>query len=94
MKNVSHNKNWNMGVVQLYVDPPLTPLIKSKHDENSDKDFVILKLRRDVMSKNPYLYDFKMDLFNNGNTEESLLFFCNFNMTIDASETLGAAEKV
>ena len=63
MKNVSHYKKWNAGLVQLQVDTPHTPLITSKHDDNSEKDFVKMKLRRDPMSENSNPYEFKMALF-------------------------------
>ena len=34
------------------------------------------------------LYEFKMSVFDNGETEEFLLFIRNFNMTLTASGTL------
>ena len=67
------------------MEPPLTPLIKSKHNDNQDKDFVKLKLHRDTTSEKLDLYELKMALFNNGKTEEFLLFVRNFNMTLEAS---------
>ena len=70
IKNVSHKKTWKYGVTQVHVDPPTTPLIKNKHRNNSDKDFVKLKLCRDPTSEKSYLYEFKMALFNNGDTED------------------------
>ena len=48
------------------MEPPLTPLIKSKPDVKSDKDFVKLKLRRDMTSRKSDLYEFKIALFENG----------------------------
>ena len=54
----------------MHVEPPLRPLIKSKHDDKLDKDFVKLKLRRDLTSENLDIYEFKMALFGNGETEE------------------------
>ena len=75
MKNISHKKKWNSSVVQMHVEPPPTPLIKSKHDDNLDKDLGKLKLRRDLTSENLDLYKFKMALFDNSETEE---FFCSF----------------
>ena len=66
MRKNFHKKKWNTGVVQVHVEPPLTPLIKSKPDVKSDKDFVKLKLRRDMTSRKSDLYEFKIALFENG----------------------------
>ena len=60
MQNVYHNKNCNAGLVHLQVDPSPTLLIKSKHNDKLEMDFVILKLRRDPTSENLDLYEFKM----------------------------------
>ena len=59
MKNVFHKKKCNVGVVQLHVDPPPPPLIKSKHDDKLEKDFVNIKLRRDPTSEKLDRYEFK-----------------------------------
>ena len=61
------------GVVQLHVEQPPTPLIKSNHDDNSCKDFVNPKLCRDLTLENSDLYEFKMALFDNGDPEELFL---------------------
>ena len=73
MQNIYHKKMWNAGLVQLHVEPPPTPLIKSKHDDKSEKDFVKVKLHRDPTSENLDVYEFKMALFYNGDRE----FFCS-----------------
>ena len=39
------------------------------------------------------LYDFKMSLFDNVNSEGFLFFVCNFNMTLAASGMLEAGAK-
>ena len=88
INNVSHKKTWNAGVTQVQVEPPLTPLIKIKHDGKSDKDFIKPKLRRYPTSKNSDLYEFKMAVFENGKREEFLMLFCNFNMTLASSGKL------
>ena len=31
MKNVSHKKKWNVGLVQVHMEPPPIPLIKINH---------------------------------------------------------------
>ena len=46
MKNVSNKKSCNLGIMQVHMKPPPIPLIKSKHGDNSEKDYVKLKLRR------------------------------------------------
>ena len=94
MKNVSHKTKWNAGVVLVHVDSPPIPMIKSKHDDKLDKDFVKLELRRDPTSENLDLYEFKMTLFNNGEPEEILLFVRNWNMTFAALGVLEISEKV
>ena len=70
MKNVSHNKSWDLGMIQVHVEPPSAPLIKLKYDVKPDKYFVKLKLRRDPKSLASDLYGFKMSLFVNGESEE------------------------
>ena len=71
----------------------MIPLIKENNDGKSDKDFVKLKLCRDPTLPTSDLYEFKMSLFDNGNTEEFLLFVCNFNTTLAASGTLETGAK-
>ena len=51
------------------MDPTPAPLIRGKHDDNSDKDFVKIELRRDPMSDNSDLYELKMALFDNGESK-------------------------
>ena len=48
MKNVSHKKKWNAGLLQLHVDPPPINLIKGENDDKSEMFFVEMKLRRDL----------------------------------------------
>ena len=50
MMNVSHKKKWNVGTVQVHLDPTPIPLIKIKNNEKQDKYFVEIKLRRDPTS--------------------------------------------
>ena len=50
----------------MHVEPPPTPLIKSKHGDQSDKDFVKLKKCGDMTSERSYLYEFNIALFDNG----------------------------
>ena len=81
-------------MMQVHVEPPPTPLIKSKHGDKSDKDFVKLKLCRYLISAKSDLYEFKMALFDNGDMEEFFLFVRKFNMTLVVSGTLVMVTKV
>ena len=76
------------------METPPNPLIKSKHNDNSDKDFVKLKFLRDSTSATLDIYEFNMDLFDNGDPEEFLFFVQKFNMTLAASETLETGANV
>ena len=71
--------------------PPSIPRIKSDNNDNLDKYFVKLKLRGYLTSEKSYFYQFKMALFNNGNSEDFLLFVRNFNMTLEDSGILEPA---
>ena len=64
MKNTSSNKRQTTGMNHPHIDPPQIQTIKEKHDGNSDKYSVKLKLRRYPTSSTSDLYDFKMSLFN------------------------------
>ena len=69
MKNVSHKKNWNLGTIQVHVDPPPVPLVKRNTNEKLDKDCVKVKLHRYPTSEKSNLYKFKISLFDNGKPE-------------------------
>ena len=84
MENVSHKKTWNAGVTQVHMETLMIPLIKSKHKDKSDKDFVKLKVRRYTTSERSDLYEVNMPLFENGELEAFLFFVRNFNMTLVA----------
>ena len=81
-------------MTQVHVEPPTIPLIKGKYDGKSDKDFVIMKLRRYPKSSMLDLYEFRMSLFDNDKPEEFFLFVRNFNMTSTASGMLEMGEKI
>ena len=51
MMNFSHKKKWNAGTLQVHMDPPPIPTIRSKNDDKSDKDCVKIKLRQDLSSQ-------------------------------------------
>ena len=77
-----HNMNWNARTVQVHVDIPQIPLIKSKNDEKLDKDFVKIKFSRDPISLKLGLYELKMVLFYNSQSEYFLLLTWDFNITL------------
>ena len=86
--DVLQNKNWNTGTVQVHVEPPTIPLIKSKKDDKSDKYFIKVKLRRSPTSEKSDFYEFKVALSDNSKPEEFLLFIWGFKITLKASETI------
>ena len=94
MKNALHKNNLNLGIVQVHVEPPPVPLIKSKNDEKSDKYCAEIKLCIDPTSKNSDLYELKMALFDKGKTEDLLLFVRNFKMMLNTSGTLTSNAKI
>ena len=59
------------------METPLITLIESKNDAKLEKDCVKIKLRRDITSGKPDLYELKMALFENGDPEEFLFFVRN-----------------
>ena len=93
MKNFLHKMKWNAAVVEQHTEPPPIPLIKRNHDDDPDKNFVKLKLRRDPRSEKSDLCEFKMSLFHNGDPEGLLLLVHNFNMTLTASGILETDDK-
>ena len=46
MKNVSYKKKWYEGAVQVHMETPPIPLVKSKSYDKLDKAFVKTKLCR------------------------------------------------
>ena len=48
----------------------------------------------DNTSENSDIYEFKMSLFDNGKTEDLLLFIQNFQMTLKASGTLASSSNI
>ena len=94
MKKVLHQNRQNTWTVQAQVDPPPIPLIKSNNYDKLGKYFVKIKVHWDPMSENSDLYEFKMDLFDNGDPEDLLFFIHNFNKTLEASGTLGYGAKI
>ena len=51
-------------------------------------------MRRYPTSEKSDLYEFKMELFDNGDTEEFLMFIHNSQITLGVSGTLGASAKI
>ena len=87
--------SWNdSGAVEIHVNPPFIHLIKGKNETKPDKDCVKIELYRNLTSENSYLYDFKMDLFDNGDPEEFFPFMQNFQMTLGDSGALTSRAKI
>ena len=51
-ENYLSQKIWHTGAVNIYVDPPLTPLVKIKIDFKTENHHVKIKLHRYPMSEN------------------------------------------
>ena len=66
MNNVSHNKICHNVAVQTHAHSLLIPLTKSRFDLKTERDYVKIKLHRNYMSETLDIYEFKMDLFENG----------------------------
>ena len=94
MNNVLHRKKWNATVIKQNAEPPPNPIIKIKHNDKSEKDFLKLTLCRDPTSEMSDFYEFKIVLFDNGDPEEFLLFVRNFNMTLEVSGMMEPVTKV
>ena len=81
------------GMTQPHLDPSLILLIQETHNGILDKDFIKLKLHRYPNFSTSDIYEFKMSLFDNGEPEEFLLFFRNFNVTFVTSGKLEVGVK-
>ena len=88
MKNISQNKGWNLQIKPSHVEPLPIPQIKETCNGESDEYFVRLKLCGYPTSSISDLYEFKISLFDHGEPEEFLLFFCNFNINLAETGTL------
>ena len=89
-----HKKGWLSRTIKKHAEPPPIPLIQIKIDTKLEKDYVKIKLRINSMSEAPSLYEFKMDLFYNGEMEGVLLFQQNYQMTLEASGNITADLKI
>ena len=90
MNNVSSKKVWMTGTINPHIEPPPITLIKEKHDGNSDKYLLKLKLHRDPTFPTSDLYEFKMSLFDNGYPKE---FFCSFITSTQPSRHQGSSRR-
>ena len=79
---VLHIKIFCTGAVQISVYLLLILIIKSKNDRRAVKKSLKLNRKEILRQKIRILYRFKIDLFDNSNMEEFLLFLWNFKMTI------------
>ena len=57
MDNVLHTWKWNTRTVQVYMEPPLIPLMKKKNNEKLGKYCVKIKFRSDPISQHFDLYE-------------------------------------
>ena len=93
-KNFSHKNKWTSVTVTVHEEPSPITLIKSQNNDKLDKYFVKIKLRRDPTSDKSDHYEFKMALFDNGESEDFLLFVKNFNMPLKASVMLNSGTNI
>ena len=77
-----------------HIEPPPILCIKDISTSKSDRDYVILKLRRDPNYSASDPYELMMFLFDHSEPEEFLLFVQNFHMTLVASGMLEPEAKV
>ena len=58
INNGYHNKSWSTGALQIHVDPPMTPLIKSNLDLKTRGYYLKIKLRTNPTSEKSDMYEF------------------------------------
>ena len=73
--------------------PPPIILINKNIDTELRKSYVNIKLYRNPMSEKSDMYEFIMALFDNGYSEEFLLFQWNYKMMLDVSVTMTIDSK-
>ena len=93
MNNISHNKIWRTGALQIHMESTPIPLIKSKNDDKSDKDSEEINCISILLQKNSIFMKFKTPLFDKVDPEEFLLFVSNFQLTLKDSVALAASAK-
>ena len=76
------------------MEPPPILLIKINNYDKLDKYCVQIKLYRDPASAKSDICEFKSAIFNNGKTEEFLLFIRNFQMTLETARAIAAGSKI
>ena len=68
MVNVSHNKSWLLGGIQVHYNLTPTPINNCDQERNkAEAGFIKVGLRRNPASDTSYIYKYKIDLFENGN---------------------------
>ena len=93
MKNVSQKNFWRTGAVQIYVDSPLTPWIKSKIDLMIE-DYAKIKLCRNPTSEKLDIYEFKLALFDNDDPKWLLFCVWGIKKMLEAPGMLAANVKL
>ena len=73
MNTFSYHKGWIYRALQIYVDPPHIPLIKSKLDTNLEKYSFKIKLCRNATPQKSDVYEFIMSIVDNGYPEDFLI---------------------
>ena len=66
MNNVFYKNRFCTGAVQIHAEPYLIPLIQSMLDLKMERNYVKIKLHRNPDLEKPDIYEFIMDLFDNG----------------------------
>ena len=82
MNSYYNKKSWSTGVVKIHVEPPPIPKIKNNPDLKTERNYVKIKLGRNPNSEKSDMYEFILDLFDNGKPDEFLLSVRNFNMNL------------
>ena len=74
--------------------PSTIPLIKNKLDTKLQRNCVDIKFPRNTMPGKSDMYELKMALLDNVESEEFLLFQQNYEMMLETPGTLTAVEKL
>ena len=94
MEKILNNKGWIYGAVQINVETPTIPTIRGNIDKKLQKCYVKTKFCINTTSGTSEMYEFKIDLFDNGDTEEFLLFQRNYQITIESTGSITMGEKI
>ena len=93
MNTFSYHKGWIYRALQIYVDPPHIPLIKSKLDTNLEKYSFKIKLCRNATPQKSDVYEFIMSIVDNGYPEDFLILK-KLNMMLRSLGTLTVSANI